>query len=122
MRQGTSGRETQKSKRRARKVTPAALRQVWETIAGRVLESAEDMASGLIEVAKEGNLQAAKFLFELTGVTREDLVNGTAEESQSLAALLLKKLDRESKKRDKPKADARNENTAGNVAEETSKA
>jgi hypothetical protein len=77
------------------RVTPRALQRTWRKIDAVVLASTEEMVLGLVDKAKEGNTQAAKFLFELVGIRREGLAEGAAGSGDSLAAVLLSRLDSE---------------------------
>lgn len=78
-------------------LTPSALQRTWRKIEAAVLASAEEMVLGLVEKAKEGNPQAAKFLFDFVGIKREAATQ-EAEGGESLAAVLLKKLESEAAK------------------------
>jgi hypothetical protein len=74
---------------------PRALRQTWHKIDAAVLKSTEAIIGALIEKAREGNLQAAKFLFEFAGIRREVPAKDMGGKGESLAAVLLSRLDSE---------------------------
>jgi hypothetical protein len=84
--------------RRDRATVSKGSKSAEERCSGMVRRSAPKIVGKLLEQAREGSVQHAKFLFDLIGFqpkasekTEEDIgENGAGE---SLAALLLKKLD-----------------------------
>jgi hypothetical protein len=79
---------------RPKRVTQWTMLSTWRKVESAVVVSAEDMVLGLIEKAKEGNPQAAKFLFELVEIKREGSTKA-ADSCESLASVLLSRLDSE---------------------------
>lgn len=96
------GAEAKKEKEKATKSTPKAadetkavdIVQARENVATVVRNSATEIAKGLIEGAKAGQLASAKYLFEVAGLypaAAEQTV--TARPEDSLAHILLKRME-----------------------------
>ena len=60
------------------RVTPEAQSDAWHRAAAKVLTSTENMVDAVIEKAKQGNPQAAKFAFDFAGVKPDGAAGGEA--------------------------------------------